>query len=236
MLFNQLDTFIEFHLIKNRNKDSVKKMPIHNWKVWAHDLNMVVIMLEDPRKKQLVGLVYSINQISNEFTPTSIEKGFVVKNMKDKTSHNIIVCWNDFVKVLKIENHKSQKDSQKGSTTHSQSLRGLVAFTQQKDKKRKNRIWEKKKICCSATLALGSWPKQGFERVRAKNEPKSHISCSQECKRVWGNETPHSQMTSHFGNWSPNGLPNIQKAVARVKNYWIKDFLISLERSWNLNL
>jgi hypothetical protein len=35
-----------------------------------------------------------------------------------------------------------------------------------------------------ATLTLGSRPKQGLAKVRAKNEPGSHISCSQECKRV----------------------------------------------------
>jgi len=38
------------------------------------------------------------------------------------------------------------------------------------------------------TLALGSRPRQGLTKVRAKNEPRSHISCSRECKRVQGNE------------------------------------------------
>jgi hypothetical protein len=47
-LLNQLDTFIEFHFIKNENQDLVKKMPIQDMKVWAHDLDMVVIMLKDP--------------------------------------------------------------------------------------------------------------------------------------------------------------------------------------------
>ncbi len=35
-----------------------------------------------------------------------------------------------------------------------------------------------------ATLALGSRPKEGFMKVQAKSEAKSHISCSQECRRV----------------------------------------------------
>jgi Na+-transporting NADH:ubiquinone oxidoreductase subunit NqrC len=35
-----------------------------------------------------------------------------------------------------------------------------------------------------ATLALDLRPKQGLAKVQAKNEPRSHISCSQECKRV----------------------------------------------------
>jgi hypothetical protein len=74
----------------------MKKMPIQDLKAWAHDLNMVTIMLEDPRKKQLAGLVYSINKISDELALTSIEKGFLVKNMKDKTLHDAIIKWNEF--------------------------------------------------------------------------------------------------------------------------------------------
>jgi hypothetical protein len=35
-----------------------------------------------------------------------------------------------------------------------------------------------------ATLALGSRPRQGLAKVQAKSEPGSHISCSQECKKV----------------------------------------------------
>jgi hypothetical protein len=35
-----------------------------------------------------------------------------------------------------------------------------------------------------ATLALGLRPKQGFAKVRAKIELRSHISCSRECKKV----------------------------------------------------
>jgi hypothetical protein len=73
-------------------------------KVCAHDLDMVVFMLKDPRKKQLANFIYSINQINNELTPTSIKKGFVVSTMEENTLHNIIICWNEFVELLKIEN------------------------------------------------------------------------------------------------------------------------------------
>ncbi len=62
---------------------------------------MVVIMLEDPWKKQLASC--SINIIINELTPMSLEKGFFVKNMKDKTLHDVIVKWNEFIELLKIE-------------------------------------------------------------------------------------------------------------------------------------
>ncbi len=86
------------------------------------------------------------------------------------------------------------------------------------------------------TLALGSQPKQGFAKVRAKTELGSHISYSQECKRVQRIEPSHSQVNSHFGSWSPNGLLNFQRAIAGVKTHWIEKFLISLESSWNLNV
>ncbi len=78
-------------------------MPIHDMKVWAHDLDMVVLMLEDLRKKQLAGLICSINQISNELAPMLIEEGFVINTMEEKTAHDIIICWNDFVELFKIE-------------------------------------------------------------------------------------------------------------------------------------
>jgi len=50
------------------------------------------------------------------------------------------------------------------------------------------------------TLTLGSRPRHGLVKVRVKNMPRSHISCSRECKRVWKNEPTHSQMNSHFGS------------------------------------
>jgi hypothetical protein len=70
-----------------------------------------------------------------------------------------------------------------------------------------------------ATLALVSRPMQRLAKVWAKSEPRSHISCSWECKRVWGNEPSYSQVSSHFGSWSPNGLSNCQKVIAGVKTH-----------------
>ncbi len=32
-------------------------------------------------------------------------------------------------------------------------------------------------------------------------------------------ERSHSQVNSHFGNWNPNGFPNLQRAIARVKTH-----------------
>jgi hypothetical protein len=39
--------------------------------------------------------------------------------------------------------------------------------------------------------------------------------------------TPKGAFT--LGIWSPGGLPNLQRAIARVKTQWIEKFLISLE-------
>jgi hypothetical protein len=69
-----------------------------------------------------------------------------------------------------------------------------------------------------ATLALGSRPSQRFARAWAKKNVK-------ECE----DEDSHSQMNSHFGSWSPNGLPNLQKVIAEVKTPRIEKFFISLE-------
>jgi hypothetical protein len=43
-----------------------------------------------------------------------------------------------------------------------------------------------------ATLALGSWPRQGLAKVQPQMKPKNHISCSRECRRVteWTHTLP----------------------------------------------
>jgi hypothetical protein len=42
-----------------------------------------------------------------------VEKGFFVKNMKDKPSHDIVVKWNELVKLLKIEKDKLEVNRRK---------------------------------------------------------------------------------------------------------------------------
>jgi hypothetical protein len=46
----------------------------------------------------------------------------------------------------------------------------------------------------------------------------------------------HTPREFHFGSWSPNGLPNLQRAIAGVKTQWLEEFFISMESSWNLNI
>jgi hypothetical protein len=87
-----------------------------------------------------------------------------------------------------------------------------------------------------ATLVLGSRPRRGLTRVWAKTKRGSHISCSRECKRVWGKEPSHSQMNSHVGSWSPSGLLNLQRAIIGVKTQWFEKFFISFKSYWNVDV
>jgi hypothetical protein len=42
---------------------------------------------------------------------------------------------------------------------------------------------------------------------------------------------PHtSKKTSILRVWSPGGLPNLQREIARAKTQWIEKLFISLER------
>jgi hypothetical protein len=86
---------------------------------------------------------------------------------------------------------------------------------------------------------LGSRPRQGFVKVRAKSEAReSHFMLLGvwECERVWRNEPPHSQVSSHFGSWTPNRLLNLERAIARGQPHLIEEFFITLESSWNLDV
>jgi hypothetical protein len=42
-------------------------------------------------------------------------------------------------------------------------------------------------------------------------------------------EDSHSQVSFYFGSWSPDGFPNLQRAIVEVKTHHIEEFFISLE-------
>jgi hypothetical protein len=48
-----------------------------------------------------------------------------------------------------------------------------------------------------------------------------------------GGEAQHLEK---FGSWSPPGLPNVQSSTARGKTPCIGVFLVSLERSWGVDV
>jgi hypothetical protein len=43
-----------------------------------------------------------------------VKKGFVVITMEEKTTHDIAICWNVFIKLFKMEKDELQKDFQRG--------------------------------------------------------------------------------------------------------------------------
>jgi hypothetical protein len=78
------------------------------------------------------------------------------------------------------------------------------------------------------TLALGSQPKQGFTKLQAKKEARSHTTYSQECERCEGLNPP-TPREFHFGSWNFGGPLNFQRAIARVKIQWIEKVLYIIE-------
>jgi len=56
---------------------------------------------------------------------TLIEKGFFVKNMKDETLYDIVIKWNEFIELLKIEHDKLQNGVSKGFRPRIHELRGI---------------------------------------------------------------------------------------------------------------
>jgi hypothetical protein len=51
-------------------------MPIHDMAWWVPMLDNVILFLEDPCKKQLVGLLCSVKKLNNALAPTNVEKRF----------------------------------------------------------------------------------------------------------------------------------------------------------------
>jgi hypothetical protein len=82
-----------------------------------------------------------------------------------------------------------------------------------------------------ATLALGSQPRQGVARLRAKRGTReSHHMFS----RVWGNNPHPPKWTPIVGIGVPNGLPNLQNVIVGVKTHRLEKFFISLKNYWNV--
>jgi hypothetical protein len=77
---------------------------------------------------------------------------------------------------------------------------------------------------------------QGCGPRRSSGVTSHTLESVKKCEGVWGSEPSHSQGNSHFGRWSPRGLPKLQKAISRVKTQWLVAFFISLKRSWNENV
>ncbi len=69
-----------------------------------------------------------------------------------------------------------------------------------------------------ATLALGSWIKQGLARLWAKRETQESLHMLPGMQRVWGHEPSHSQVNSHVGSWSPKRTPKFSEHNYKGQN------------------
>ncbi len=68
------------------------------------------------------------------------------------------------------------------------------------------------------TLALGSWLRHGLQGCGPRGKPMNHISCSRECKKVWGNEPSHFQVNFHLGSWNPKWTSKSSESNCKGQN------------------
>ncbi len=78
--------------------------------------------------------------------------------------------------------------------------------------------------CRNPSLRLVTKAK-GLQGCGPRLSSRVTFSCPRECKRVGGKEPSHSQMNSHVGSWNLKGLPNVQRAIARLKPNGSRSFL-----------
>jgi hypothetical protein len=73
-------------------------------------------------------------------------------------------------------------------------------------------------ISIVATLALGSQPRQGVARLRAKRKTQESHHMLPGVPRMWGNEPSNSQVNSHVGSWSRKWTLKFSKCNCRGQN------------------
>jgi hypothetical protein len=66
-----------------------------------------------------------------------LKKGIVVITIEEKTSPNIVVHWNEFIELFKIEKNESQNHSQRGFNHTLTNFEGSSGFRLTKKQKRK---------------------------------------------------------------------------------------------------
>jgi hypothetical protein len=79
------------------------------------------------------------------------------------------------------------------------------------------------------TLALGLWPRQRAWKGEGQKWNPIVTFALMGVWEMWRNELTHSQVGSHFGSWSFNGLLNLLRVIWEVKTHWIKELFIPLE-------
>jgi hypothetical protein len=91
-----------------------------------------------------------------------------------------------------------------------------------------------------ATLAFGSWPRQGGCKVAGlivDSGVTSHALGSAKSVREWTLTLP-----SELPRWElvrvgvPKGLPKLQREIWGVKSQWLVALFISMESSWSVDV
>jgi hypothetical protein len=72
-----------------------------------------------------------------------------------------------------------------------------------------------------------------FATLASTDLPGGHLICRNPTLAKCGDEAQHLEK---LGIWSPLGLSNVQSSTARGKTTRIEVFLMSLERSWNVDI
>jgi hypothetical protein len=68
------------------------------------------------------------------------------------------------------------------------------------------------------TLTLGSRPRQGVARLRAKRKTRESHHMFSGVQRVWRNEPSHSQVNSNVGSWNPKWTPESSQHNCKGQN------------------
>jgi hypothetical protein len=110
----------------------------------------------------------------------------------------IIIFYHNLLRTTKDENECNIRN-------HS-----FCKGTRVKKRQRKNKCWctpichkcisyfLEEPFCRNPSLGLAIKAK-GLQGYGLRRKPGSHISCSRECQRVWGNDPSHSQVNSMLG-------------------------------------
>ncbi len=105
-----LDSPFKFHFVKNGMEDIVRRMPIHAMVQWASSPNEVIMFIEDPCKKQKVGLMFPLNKLNDALSPTNIDKGFKVKDFPNLDVMVVLLKWIEFKELIESEWEEITRD------------------------------------------------------------------------------------------------------------------------------
>jgi hypothetical protein len=96
----------------------------------------------------------------------SVKKGFVVNIIEEKIMHNIAIRWNEFIKLLKIEEDELQKDFQRGFNHIFTNFEGFSGPRLAKKKKEVKKKVKKKEMIL--TKLVVEKKDEGFDTAKCR--------------------------------------------------------------------